>query len=160
MTGLHVTEGDWSLMAHGFVNLVYDRQTGPRGDDKAFVSSMLMGMGNGRSARERSACAPCSAPIRPMGKSGYPLLLQTGETADGVTPLVDRQHPHDLFMELSASYSDRLSARGLASSSTSACRASRRSARRPSCIASRAWTTPRRRSATTGSTRPTSPSAW
>jgi hypothetical protein len=40
-----------------------------------------------------------------MGKRGYPLLLATGETADGQTPLVDRQHPHDLFMELSASYS-------------------------------------------------------
>lgn len=42
-----------------------------------------------------------------MGKGGYPLLLATGETADGKTPLVDRQHPHDLFMELSASYTHR-----------------------------------------------------
>jgi hypothetical protein len=40
-----------------------------------------------------------------IGKKGYPLLLQTGETADGVTPLIDRQHPHDLFMELAATYS-------------------------------------------------------
>jgi hypothetical protein len=40
-----------------------------------------------------------------MGKSGYPLLLASGETADGESLLVDRQHPHDLFMELSASYS-------------------------------------------------------
>ena len=40
-----------------------------------------------------------------MGPNGYPLLLQTGETANGVTPLVDRQHPHDLFMELAALYS-------------------------------------------------------
>ena len=39
-----------------------------------------------------------------MGKRGYPLLLQTGETADGHTPLIDRQHPHDLFMELAATY--------------------------------------------------------
>jgi hypothetical protein len=38
-----------------------------------------------------------------MGKRGYPLLLAAGETADGTTHLVDRQHPHDLFMELSAS---------------------------------------------------------
>jgi hypothetical protein len=42
-----------------------------------------------------------------MGRAGYPLLLQTGETADGVTPLLDRQHPHDLFMELAASYDHR-----------------------------------------------------
>jgi hypothetical protein len=40
-----------------------------------------------------------------MGKRGYPLLLAAGETADGAQTLVDRQHPHDLFMELSASYS-------------------------------------------------------
>jgi hypothetical protein len=45
-----------------------------------------------------------------MGKGGYPLLLAIGETADGSTPLVDRQHPHDLFMEMSASYAHTLSA--------------------------------------------------
>lgn len=39
-----------------------------------------------------------------MNKCGYPLLLQTGETCDGITPLIDRQHPHDLFMELSTEY--------------------------------------------------------
>ena len=40
-----------------------------------------------------------------MGRRGYPLLLASGETADGATHLVDRQHPHDLLMELAASYS-------------------------------------------------------
>jgi hypothetical protein len=42
-----------------------------------------------------------------MGRRGYPLLLQTGESANG-QPLVDRQHPHDLFMELSASASQNI----------------------------------------------------
>jgi hypothetical protein len=46
-----------------------------------------------------------------MGKRGYPELLASGETADGVSHLVDRQHPHDLFMELSGSYSYRLTDR-------------------------------------------------
>jgi hypothetical protein len=45
-----------------------------------------------------------------MGKDGYPLLFQTGETADGLTPLVDRQHPHDFLMELAAVYSHTLGA--------------------------------------------------
>jgi len=36
-----------------------------------------------------------------MDARGYPNLFATGETADGLS-LVDRQHPHDLFMELSA----------------------------------------------------------
>ncbi|WP_245978557.1 hypothetical protein [Aurantiacibacter xanthus] len=36
-----------------------------------------------------------------MSARGYPNLFATGETANG-EPLVDRQHPHDLFMELAA----------------------------------------------------------
>jgi hypothetical protein len=44
-----------------------------------------------------------------MGKDGYPELFQTGETADGVHPLIDRQHPHNLLMEASSSYSLNLS---------------------------------------------------
>jgi hypothetical protein len=40
-----------------------------------------------------------------MGASGYPLLLATGETANGRDPLIDRQHPHNLVMELSGSLS-------------------------------------------------------
>jgi hypothetical protein len=42
-----------------------------------------------------------------MGASGYPLLFAAGETANGRDELVDRQHPHDLIMELSASYAHR-----------------------------------------------------
>ena len=52
-------------------------------------------------ARRRHARLRSMVSLDPaMGKSGYPLLLQTGESADGETPLVDRQHPHDAFMEL------------------------------------------------------------
>ncbi len=38
---------------------------------------------------------------------GYPLLFQSGESYKG-EPLVDRQHPHDLFSNLSISYTQRL----------------------------------------------------
>jgi hypothetical protein len=38
---------------------------------------------------------------------GYPLLLQTGETYRG-QPLHDRQHPHDLFMEVALTYTQAL----------------------------------------------------
>jgi hypothetical protein len=103
--GLMAGSGGWDLMAHGIANLVYDHQSGPRGDDKVFVSGMLMGMarrplGNG-TVQFRASLSP--DPL--MGKSGYPLLLASGETANGVDPLIDRQHPHDFFMELSASVS-------------------------------------------------------
>jgi hypothetical protein len=42
---------------------------------------------------------------------GSPLLLQTGETYKG-KPIIDRQHPHDLWMELSAQYTVALGERG------------------------------------------------
>ena len=111
MAGPMIMSGNWMLMAHGTVNLVYDHQSGPRGDDKAFVSGMLMGMasrpvGNG-TLQFRTMLSP--DPL--MGPLGYPLVLQTGETANGRTPLIDRQHPHDLFMELSASVSQNIGAK-------------------------------------------------
>ena len=104
-TGLMSTSGDWTLMAHGVVNFVYDHQSGPRGDDKAFASGMVMGMarrpiGNG-TVQFKAMLSPDSI----MGKSGYPLLLASGETANGTDRLIDRQHPHDFFMELSGSVS-------------------------------------------------------
>jgi hypothetical protein len=43
-----------------------------------------------------------------VGNAGYPLLFQSGESYKGKS-LVDRQHPHDLFSELSISYSQALS---------------------------------------------------
>jgi hypothetical protein len=113
--GIHVTAGDWMLMGHLALNAVYDRQQGPRGDDMGFVSGMAMGMarrdfGETGTLQLRAMLSP--DPL--MGRRGYPLHLASGETADGVTQLVDRQHPHDLFMELSASYSLRLSQRASA----------------------------------------------
>lgn len=97
--------GAWSTMVHGYATLVYDNQGGPRGDDKTFVASMFMGMAQ-RPVGAGTLTLKAMGSLDPlMGKSGYPLLLATGETADGRTELVDRQHPHDAFMELSATYS-------------------------------------------------------
>src|SRR5690242_8231841 len=102
---IHAMAGDWMLMGHLVLTGVYDTQSGPRGDDKAFAEGMLMGaarrdLANGDTLNLRAMLSP--DPF--MGKSGYPLLLASGETANGATPLIDRQHPHDLFMELAASY--------------------------------------------------------
>ena len=104
--GVEVMRGSWMLMFHGFADVVYDRQGGDRGDTKGFSNNMGMAMA-------QRPLGPGSLGLRTMisiepatiGKQGYPLLLQTGETADGITPLIDRQHPHDLFMELAATYS-------------------------------------------------------
>ena len=48
-----------------------------------------------------------------IGCNGYPLLLQIGETCNGITPLIDRQHPHDFIMELAALYTIRFSDKNL-----------------------------------------------
>jgi hypothetical protein len=103
--GVHRMSGDWMTMLHGYVNAVYDHQGGSRGGSKAFAGSMLMGMAQ-RPLGQGTLGLRAMISLDPaIGKRGYPLLFQTGETADGKTPLVDRQHPHDLFMELAASYS-------------------------------------------------------
>jgi hypothetical protein len=111
MEAIHGEAGGWSTMVHGYVLGVEDHQGGPRGADKTFSESMLMLMGQ-RAAGPGTLTLRTMLSLDPlMGKDGYPLLLQTGETADGVHPLVDRQHPHDLFMELSGTYSLPLDAR-------------------------------------------------
>ena len=106
--GLMTSSGSWTWMGHGLLNLVYDHQSGSRGGDKAFASGMLMGMaqrplGNG-TLQVRAMVSP--DPL--MGPRGYPLLLASGETANGRDLLIDRQHPHDFVMELSASVSQNI----------------------------------------------------
>jgi hypothetical protein len=104
--GIHVMRGEWGVMFHGMGDLVYDHTGGPRGAEQWYSANMLMAMAQRPfGAATFGLRAMLSAEPATIGKAGYPLLLQTGETADGRTPLVDRQHPHDLFMELAASLS-------------------------------------------------------
>jgi hypothetical protein len=101
MPGLHVMAGDWMLMAHGYAWGSWTDQGGPRGAKEAFVQSMAMieasrpiGAGVDLTLRSMLSADPL------MGKRGYPDLFASGETAHGLA-LIDRQHPHDLFMEMS-----------------------------------------------------------
>jgi hypothetical protein len=105
MAGWNWKAGGWTGMTQGFASLVYDRQTGPRGDAKTFSESMAMVMAQHPLGAGTLTLRSMLSLDPAMGASGYPLLLQTGETADGKTPLTDRQHPHDLFMELAAALS-------------------------------------------------------
>lgn len=97
--------GGWWVMLHGDIFGVYDHQGGSRGASKTFSESMLMVMAEHSLGRGRLTLRTMVSLDPAMGKDGYPLLLQTGETANGATPLIDRQHPHDLFMELAGVYS-------------------------------------------------------
>jgi hypothetical protein len=110
MEAIHGQYGDWATMLHGFINLAATDAGGPRGDSKIFSQSMLMAMAH-RPLGLGSLTLRGMVSFDPtMGKDGYPLLFQTGETANGTTPLIDRQHPHDFLMELAAIYSHPLSA--------------------------------------------------
>src|SRR2546430_13533613 len=105
MSGLHAMRGAWMTMVHGQADLVYDDQGGPRGATQSVSSSMLMFMAR-RELEHAALGVHVMASTDPlMGASGYPLLFQTGETANGRDPLIDRQHPHDLLMEAAATYS-------------------------------------------------------
>jgi hypothetical protein len=109
MQGMHAMSGAWARMLHGFANLIYDDQGGARGATQSFSSSMLMFMAR-RELSDGAFGVHLMASTDPaMGKAGYPLLFQTGETANGRDPLIDRQHPHDLLMEAALSYSRNLS---------------------------------------------------
>ena len=101
MLGISFMSGDWMLMAHGYAWGSWTDQGGPRGSREAFVQSMAMieasrPLGGGVDLTVRSMMS--GDPL--MGERGYPDLFASGESAHGIA-LVDRQHPHDLFMEMS-----------------------------------------------------------
>lgn len=97
--------GAWSLMTHGVVFLDLNESGGPRGAGKAESVNWLMLMQEHKLAggsilfREMFSAESLTAP-----HPGFPELFQTGETYHG-QPLVDHQHPHNVFSELAFQYS-------------------------------------------------------
>ncbi|HAF25232.1 MAG TPA: hypothetical protein DHU55_02805 [Blastocatellia bacterium] len=108
----HKVAGDWLLMFHYNLVVALNREGGPRGVTKAESVNWFMPMayhklGKGTvQLRGMFSFEPFTFP-----PGGSPLLFQTGETYKG-QPLIDKQHPHDLFMELSAQYTLPLGERG------------------------------------------------
>ena len=96
--------GSWQLMAHGVVFVDYNQQGGPRGEGKAESVNWLMTMqqhslvGGTLLFREMFSAESLTSP-----HPGFPELFQTGETYHG-QPLVDHQHPHNVFSELALDY--------------------------------------------------------
>ena len=100
----HKTSGDWLLMFHYNFIAGVNGQGGPRGVTKFESANWFMPMAFRK-------VGPGTLELRGMfsfepftfAPGGSPLLFQTGETYKG-QPIIDAQHPHDLFMELSATY--------------------------------------------------------
>jgi hypothetical protein len=100
----HAMWGAWTAMIHGVAFAEFDDQGSERGDTQLGIVDweMLMLMrkiGTGLlHLHGMVSLEPAT-----IGPRGYPLLLQTGESYEG-QPLHDRQHPHDLLMELATMF--------------------------------------------------------
>ena len=100
--------GAWLVATHVELAPMVTRETGPRGGSAFVVPNHGM-LNLRRAAGGGTFGIRTMLSLEPlMGADGYPILLQAGETADGVHPLIDRQHPHDVFMELAGTYERRL----------------------------------------------------
>ena len=104
MYAFHAMRGAWQLMAHENVFVQYLYESGDRGADQGGSINWFMGMAQRQVGKGRLrlngmvSLEPFTIP-----GCGYPDLLASGEQCDGEA-IHDRQHPHDLFMELSARY--------------------------------------------------------
>lgn len=105
-------EGKWLVFFHGDMKLGVNSQGGPRGVTKFESQNWFMPMAFRRVGAGTLQLRGMFSfePFTFSGK-GSPQLFQTGETYRG-QPLRDAQHPHDLFMELSATYTLPLGERG------------------------------------------------
>ncbi|MEA2787330.1 MAG: hypothetical protein QOF71_3434 [Candidatus Eremiobacteraeota bacterium] len=102
---MHATPASM-LMTHYAAFPRYVDTGSTRGSRRFDAPNWLMVMGSHTAGTNAQFGYHAMISLDPLteNRNGYPLLYQTGETAYGAA-LHDRQHPHDLFSELSASYS-------------------------------------------------------
>ena len=100
--------GDNMLMLHGAIFPRYTNVSTQRGDDRIDAPNWFMAMYSHPLWNNAQFGSQLMMSLDPLteGGRGYPLLFQSGESWNG-EPLHDRQHPHDLFDELSFSISQK-----------------------------------------------------
>jgi len=90
----------WQLMQDGIVFAEFNHQGGPRGGNEFVVPNWWMGMATRSTSHGRlTFTSMLSLDAATVAKDGYRQIFQAGEALNG-RPLIDRQHPHDLFMQL------------------------------------------------------------
>ena len=96
------------LMLHGAIFPRYTNVSTRRGDDRIDAPNWFMAMFSHPFGSDAQLGARLMMSLDPLteGGRGYPLLFQSGESWHD-QPLHDRQHPHDLFDELSVSLSQK-----------------------------------------------------
>jgi hypothetical protein len=103
----------WMTMIHGAFFVRYTSQDvfkqGSRGGNQFDIPNWFMVMTQRQVGKNGLLSIGTMFSFDPflVGPGGYPLLFQTGESYKG-RPLVDMQHPHDLFAEISPNYTQRI----------------------------------------------------
>ncbi len=100
--------GEDMLMLHGAIFPRYTNVSTQRGDDRIDAPNWFMAMYSHPINENMQLGGRLMMSLDPLteGGRGYPLLFQSGESWHDQA-LHDRQHPHDLFDELSISYSQK-----------------------------------------------------
>jgi hypothetical protein len=103
-------KGPWMLMYHGAAFGRYTSQNFNHRDARGHRSAvdgpnwfMTMAQRNVGQRGLLNLSLMMSLDALTETRGGYPLLFQTGESYQG-QPLIDKQHPHDLFSGLSVAY--------------------------------------------------------
>jgi hypothetical protein len=113
MYGYMIHSNNWMLMFHGGIFLRYTgtnvNNKGKLGGSMFDAPNWFMGMAQSKVGDNGLFKFGLMMSLDRLteGGDGYPLLFQSGETWQG-RPLVNRQHPHDLFSELSIAYTQRI----------------------------------------------------
>jgi len=104
MYAFHSEAGGWMVMTHGNAFVQYLHETGDRGSHQLGSVNWLMAAG-ARPLGTSRVTVRGMVSLEPftIAGCGYPDLLASGEVCRGQS-IHDRQHPHDLFMELAAAY--------------------------------------------------------
>ncbi len=101
----------WVTMTHGYAFVTFNDQGGPSGDEAFESTNHLMTMSMRRfGGGTLSLLGTFTLEPVTIRQGGSPELFQRGETYRGIL-LVDRQHPHDLFIELAVRWERPLSRR-------------------------------------------------
>jgi hypothetical protein len=92
----------WHVMQDAIITGMFNHQGGPRGGDEFRVPNWWMGMFS-RKIKSSNLSINTMFSLDPLtvSKKGYREIFQVGETYKG-EPLIDYQHPHDVFMQLAA----------------------------------------------------------
>lgn len=106
MPGLHREAGGWTVMLHGDASALGIVDTGSvhhRGRGVASVNWLMTSLAHPAGGGRLTVRGMASAEPWTMRGCGYPDMLATGEVCEGDS-IHDRQHPHDVVMELAASW--------------------------------------------------------